>query len=183
MTLVRRHAIVAELRPIVITDYDPAWPARYEIERVRLCEVFAPALVAIDHIGSTSVVGMRAKPLIDILVVLREAAQLSRFDAAMHRLGYVARGAHGIAGRAYFSKDTNGVRTHHVHVFASGHPAIARHLAFRNYLAAHSDVAREYERVKASAAVACANDRKGYEAAKAPFITRVLDVAMSQAGE
>jgi GrpB-like predicted nucleotidyltransferase (UPF0157 family) len=109
----------------------PAWQAEFAAEAQLLEGAFAPRLRAIHHIGSTAVPGLAAKPIIDILIVLDETETIEGFSSPMTQLGYRVRGecldapVPGTPGRFYFSKDTEGARTHHVHVCAEGHPQIS----------------------------------------------------------
>src|SRR5947208_7438006 len=101
-----------------------AWRAAFACEARLLEHVFGDALVAIHHVGSTAIPGLPAKPIIDLLVVLRETSAIGRFSSAMEALGYRDRGEcleaeiPGTPGRFYFSKDQGGKRTHHTHVCA-----------------------------------------------------------------
>lgn len=120
----------------------------YEAEADHLREVFLSELISIHHIGSTSVRGLKAKPIIDIMVVIKDIAKVHDFDAGIIALGYLSRGecldAFGTAGRFYFSKDREGVRTHQVHVMEEGHFDIEQKLNFRDYLRAHPSQAEAY---------------------------------------
>ena len=118
------------VRTIDIVEHDPGWGVAFELEAVALSRVFGDSTVAIHHIGSTSVRGLPAKPIVDILVVLRETTTIERFNPGMDGLGYRVRGecldaeVPGTPGRFYFSKDVARVRTHHVHACAEGHPQL-----------------------------------------------------------
>src|SRR5437773_11103368 len=133
-------------------------------------------LVAIHHVGSTSIPELPAKPIIDILVVLRETVTISRFSGAMEGLGYRVRGecldaeVPGTPGRFYFSKEQAGTRTHHTHVCAVGHVEIVEKLAFRDYLRAHPRRAAEYRALKQDLARRYRRDNIGYMHGKDAFI-------------
>jgi len=107
-------------RIIEVKSYDAGWTRAFEVEAAALSRVFGDSLVAIHHIGSTSIPGLLAKPIIDILVVLTATETIDRFSGAMEGLGYRVRGEcldaviPGTPGRFYFSKDNDGVRTYHV---------------------------------------------------------------------
>src|SRR5437764_12499637 len=137
-------------RAIEVALHDAtAWRAAFAREARLLEHVFGDALVAIHHVGSTSIPELPAKPIIDILVVLRETVTISRFSGAMEALGYRVRGecldaeVPGTPGRFYFSKDQDGRRPHHTHACAVGHIEIADKLAFRDYLRTHTSRAAE----------------------------------------
>src|SRR5437588_12891097 len=117
-------------RTIEVVEHSADWQAAFSAEADRLGRVFGPHLVGIHHVGSTSVHGLKAKPIVDILVVIDDIAAIDSFSAEMEALGYRVRGecldaiVPGTPGRFYFTKDTGGVRTHHVHVCALGHPDV-----------------------------------------------------------
>ncbi len=135
-------------RQVVVVPYDPTWPARFEAEAARLRKVFGPLVCAVHHIGSTSVVGLPAKPIIDILLEVRDIQAVDACDAAMVALGYEPKGEYGIPGRRYFRKGQTR-RTHHVHAFQHDNRVeIERHLAFRDYLRAHAAEAHRYAQLK-----------------------------------
>jgi GrpB-like predicted nucleotidyltransferase (UPF0157 family)/GNAT superfamily N-acetyltransferase len=165
-------------RLMEIVDYDSGWPTRYHVERQRIEEALKEKVLAVHHIGSTAVPGLRAKPVIDILVAITGAPEAADLDPTMCALGYTPRGELGIAGRGYFTKQVNGIRTHQVHVYEAGHPNIAKHLAFRDCLRAHPEIAAEYARVKQGAAQAHTFHSGDYGRAKARFIERIIAEAL-----
>ena len=135
-------------RTLKVVPYDSGWADQFQVEKNSLQQVFGDILVAVHHIGSTSIPGIKAKPIIDILVVVRNIEQVDACNDAMIVLGYEPRGEFGIPGRRFFSKGGEEHRSHHVHVFESGHPEIARHLDFCDYLRAHPEEARRYGQLK-----------------------------------
>ena len=159
------------------------WRAAFAREARLLEHVFGDALVAIHHVGSTSISGLPAKPIIDVLVVLLETVTIARFSSAMEGLGYRVRGecldaqVPGTPGRFYFSKDQDGRRTHHTHVCAIGHVEITDKLTFRDYLRAHPDRAAEYGALKQDLARRYRRDNIGYMHGKDAFIRTVLEDA------
>ena len=163
-------------RIIEVVDYDSAWIAAFEKEAAILNAVFEERVVEVQHIGSTSVPGLAAKPVIDILVVLDHTNDINSFDRAMEGVGYRVRGEcldatiPGTPGRFYFTKETNGVRSHHVHVYAKGHWEILDKLAFRDYLRAHSRKAAAYGELKRRNATQYRFDNIGYMRAKDVFV-------------
>ena len=135
-------------RDVIVVAYDPQWPVRFAEEAARLAPVFGDTLLAIHHIGSTSMPGMAAKPIIDIMPVVCQIELVDQCNPAMQALGYEPRGEYGIAGRRYFVKGQGNDRSHHVHVFAADHPDVARHLDFRDFLIAHPPEAEAYASLK-----------------------------------
>src|SRR6185369_17637403 len=114
-------------RVIEVVDYDPLWIIAFEKEAAILKTIFGERVVELHHIGSTAVRDLDAKPIIDILIVLDHTDDINSFNRAMEDAGYRVRGEcldatiPGTPGRFYFTKETNGVRSHHVHVYARGH--------------------------------------------------------------
>lgn len=135
------------MRRVEVTPYDEQWASMYEEEANKLCRIFRERLVSIHHIGSTSVLGLHAKPIIDIMPVVRDISLVDEYNQSMRDIGYESKGENGIPGRRYFQKGGDN-RTHHVHVFQVGSPHIERHLAFRDYLRTHPNVAKEYGDLK-----------------------------------
>jgi GrpB-like predicted nucleotidyltransferase (UPF0157 family) len=156
--------------PVVLAEYDPAWPqiAAAHVERLR---VLGPALVAVHHIGSTSVPGLSAKPIIDLMPLVSDLARLDQHRASLEALGYEWHGELGISGRRYCTlTDATGVRIVQLHCFQAGSPQAARHLAFRDYLRAHPDASRAYETEKRRARDRHPNDSHAYSDEKAAWI-------------
>ncbi len=160
-------------RNVIVVAYDPQWPVRFAEEAARLASVFGDTLLAIHHIGSTSIPGMAAKPIIDIMPVVRRIEAVDALNPGMQALGYEARGEYGIPGRRYFVKSQGDQRTHHVHVFAAGHPDVARHLNFRDYLIAHPAEAAAYASLKQALARQYPHDIEGYIAGKDGLIKEI----------
>ena len=141
------------MQRVMVVDYDTAWPECYEKEAEALAAVFGPELVALHHIGSTSVPGLAAKPIIDILAEVRDIRRVDALDSGFVRLGYEPMGEFGIPGRRYFRKDSlvagERQRTHQMHVFAhSDRENVVRHLAVPAYLRRHPQEAAAYAELK-----------------------------------
>ncbi|WP_424693852.1 GrpB family protein [Erwinia sp.] len=166
-----------QMRDVIVTPYDPQWPGQYEVERVRLCLALNSVLIASHHIGSTSVPGLAAKPVIDILLEVTELGELDTHSELMAVAGYEARGENGIAGRRYFIKGGDR-RSHQVHAFNVGDEQIFTHLVFRDYLIENPKVAEAYAEVKHIAAATC--DIKRYQELKQDFISHHLKQAMQR---
>jgi GrpB-like predicted nucleotidyltransferase (UPF0157 family) len=164
-------------RNIVVVEYKSEWPEEFAAESRQLNDTLASVLTAIHHIGSTSVPGLAAKPIIDILAVVRNLDELDSCNDAMTDLGYEPKGEFGIVGRRFFAKGGDADRTHHVHAYEAGHLEIGTHLGFRDYLRVHSDQAVRYAELKAKLAERYRNDIEAYMAGKAPFIIEILDKA------
>ncbi len=160
-----------------LRDYDPAVVDRYEAERINLEAVFADAVRSVHHVGSTAIPGIRAKPEIDILVILASTDDIDRYASSMESLGYRVRGDIDGDGRFYYSKDTDGVRTHKVHVCPVGLASAWELVAFRDFLLDHRDVAVQYSELKVHLERENATGMREYLDGKDPFIGNVLKMA------
>lgn len=127
--------------------------------------------VNIEHIGSTAVAGLAAKPIIDILIEVTSLKALDMTNKSMETLGYRIKGENGIAGRRYYQKGGN-MRSHHVHAFQIGDGHLHRHRAFKAYLIAHAEIAAEYGSLKKAASTKSNNDINIYIALKNDFIQK-----------
>ncbi len=165
------------VRKMEVVEYSLEWPRLYEQEVGRIQAILGDNLIQSHHIGSTSVPGLAAKPIIDILLEVRSLSQLDLKANAMRQLGYEPRGEFGIAGRRYFPKGGD-ERTHHVHAYAVGDPHVHHHLAFRDYLRAHPQVVAEYTLVKKAASAAHLTDPEGYVAFKHAFVEQRVSEAV-----
>jgi len=159
---------------VEVVSHDPAWRREFEIEAKEIRRVLEDNLVAIHHIGSTAIPGIHAKPVIDFLVEVEDLVRLDDQTRKMIDLGYEAMGEFGIPGRRYFRKDSSpGTRTHNIHSFKTGSPGLDRHLAFRDYLIAHTLEAEEYSALKRKLAAEFPNDIEGYMDGKDAYIKRI----------
>lgn len=162
---------------VEVVAYDPRWPAQFEEEAQQLRRVFGHDLLSLHHIGSTAVPGLPAKPILDIMPVVRDIRQVDAIEAGMLQLRYKPRGEYGIVGRRYFFKEREGQRTHHVHAFEQDHPAGGEHLLFRDYLRAHPEQAERYAALKIELAKQFPKDSRGYSEGKSAFISKLLQQA------
>src|ERR1700754_549093 len=134
---------------VEVVPHDPRWRDAFEAEARRVAEALGENVAAVHHIGSTSIPGIYAKPVVDMLVEVRDVAEVDGRSAAMESIGYEVMGEYGIPGRRYFRKDDrDGVRTHHIHAFEAGSAEVVRHLAFRDYMLAHPADAQRYSELK-----------------------------------
>ena len=160
-------------RKVEVLPYDPSWPSAFEEEVARLRDPLGEILVAIHHIGSTSIPSLAAKPIIDILLVDRDHGQLDARKESMIALGYEPKGEYGIPGRRYFRKCRGDVHLFHIHAFEFGHPEIARHLNFRDYLRDHPREAQAYQDLKQRLAELFPNEPNLYNSGKTDLIRAV----------
>jgi GrpB-like predicted nucleotidyltransferase (UPF0157 family) len=168
-------------KKIQVVDHDPGWADAFLRESNRLRSALGGTVLEVQHIGSTAVPGLDAKAIIDVLLEVRSLDELDAKESAMVALGYKPKGENGIAGRRYYQ--LGGVnRTHHVHAFVRGDENVRRHLAFRDYLRRHSQVAEEYAQIKRAAAEAYGGDSGTYCDMKAGFIKMHERLALIENG-
>jgi len=165
-------------RKITLVPPQPEWAARFRAEALRLRALLGDNAVAFHHIGSTAIPGIKAKPIIDILVEVRDLAGVDALDEKMKRHVYLPKGELGIHGRRYFRKGTENQHTHHVHIFQTGDPQCERHLNFRDYLRTHPVEAQAYSRLKESLVRKFPEDIEGYMDGKDGFIKKIEKKAL-----
>jgi GrpB-like predicted nucleotidyltransferase (UPF0157 family) len=159
---------------ILLVRHDAAWACDFASEADRLTEVAGDLLLDLQHIGSTAVPELLAKPVIDMLATVQNVEDLDVRSETFEALGYQVMGEFGMPGRRYFRKDdSTGRRTHQLHAFAKGSGEIARHLDFRDYLRAHAAVAEAYAALKEKLAQECLGDMSRYTDGKTVFIRDV----------
>ncbi len=168
-------------RKIEVVEYDPEWAIKFESEKVLLQEAIGDAALNIEHIGSTSVSRLMAKPIIDILIEVSSLQSLDAKDKKLESLGYEIKGENDIEWRRYFQKGGD-QRTHHVHAFQTGDENSTRHRAFKEYLIAHPKISKEYGVIKKQAARNCKNDSVLYMTLKHEFIQKHEKLAMQWYG-
>ena len=163
--------------PISLVAYDDAWPRRFQDERAQLARVLAPWLAGpIEHIGSTAIPGLLAKPIIDIMAGVPDLASSVPARAAAATLGYMY-----FPYRAdvmhWFCKPSPAHRTHHLHLVPIGSPLWADRIAFRNYLRSAPEAAAEYAALKTQLAAQHTFDREAYTDGKSAFVAAMLERA------
>lgn len=141
------------MRQVEVVPHDPRWRDAFEAEARQVAAALGETVVAIHHIGSTSIPDIYAKPVVDLLVEVRDVNEVDGRGSALESLGYEVLGEYGIPGRRYFRKDNPaGIRTHNIHAFEAGSAEVERHLAFRDYMLAHPADAQRYSELKRSLA-------------------------------
>lgn len=163
---------------IEIVPYDPAWPAMFAAERVRLAAALGPIAERIEHNGSTAVTGLAAKPIVDIQISVARLQPMSTYAAPLAAFGYTHVAHPDDTRCAFFHRPARWPHTHHLHVVESGGDEERRTMAFRDYLRMHPDTACEYEALKWRLAAQwigdTADSREAYASAKSSFIERVI---------
>lgn len=157
---------------IEVVDYDPAWPERFAMLRDRLTPAVGDVALAIEHVGSTSVPGLAAKPVIDIDVVVR-AAHLPAAIERIVALGYEHLGEMGVPQREAFRAPSDLPR-HNLYATVDGCLSLRNHTCVRDHLRANPDAARAYGELKKKLAVTCEGDIDRYVAGKSEFISAIL---------
>jgi GrpB-like predicted nucleotidyltransferase (UPF0157 family) len=163
-------------RVISIADYDPAWPVRFAELAARLRQALGDVALRIDHIGSTSVPGLAAKPVIDIQISVARLEPVDPFRAPLVGLGYVYRESNPERTKRYFREPLGEPRTH-VHVRRAGSFSEQFPLLFRDYLRVDPAAAAEYAVVKRRLAAEFPHDGQGYTDAKATVVWRLVHQA------
>ena len=156
---------------IATVDHDPQWPAMFEVENGRLRDALGDVAVRIEHIGSTAVPGLAAKPIIDIDVYVRALEPMAPYREPLEALGYVFQFDPEPPGLHFFGYPAERPRRFHVHVAEVGGRHMVAHLAVRDFLRTHPDVVGEYARLKRALTAQHPGDRDAYIAGKAPFMT------------
>ncbi len=165
---------------VVIAACDPSWPEIFAGEAQAIRQALDDVLVGVEHVGSTAIPGLAAKPVIDIAVSVTSLAEAEAKIPALKALGYDCRGENGIPGRLFFRKGlVEFKRTHHLHLVEAGHEQWKAMLAFRNYLRSHPGDARRYEELKRALAEKFRDNRSAYTNGKAKFVQAVLAKAQN----
>ncbi len=169
--------------PVTIVPHDPAFARRFAEEAVRLLTVFAGRALGVEHVGSTAVPGLAAKPILDMLLLVPDLAGADGRRGAAEAAGYDWRGEYGIAGRRYLVAERRGADGApylvHVHAFEAGTPDGWRHVAFRDYLLRHRQRADAYGALKRDLAARLGHDRAAYTDAKSEFVRETDALALA----
>jgi len=168
----KRNISKTDKRRIEVVSYNSNWKGMYKEEEEKIKNVFSDIIIDIHHIGSTAIPGIKAKPVIDILVEVKDIEVVDQHNHKMEELGYEAMGEYGITKRRFFRKGENN-RTHHIHIFQVGNVEIERHINFKEYLIAHPDKGREYSKLKEKLTNKYTYDVENYTNGKSDFIKEI----------
>ena len=160
---------------VVVRPYTPEWPQLYLAEEARLVGCIGEYVLDIQHIGSTSIPGMIAKPILDVAIAVYDFEEATRCIQPIERLGYHYRGEYGISRRHYFTKGNP--RTHHLHMLERHSENWANTISFRDHLRQNPSLAEEYAALKQRLSEQFPTDRLAYQDGKAAFIHHVLHAA------
>jgi GrpB-like predicted nucleotidyltransferase (UPF0157 family) len=161
-----------------LMPYQPAWAELFRQEAERLSAALGDQVVGIEHVGSTAVPGLDAKPILDIVVAVRDMTNAAAFEQALTPLGYLHQAVNDRPGRLYFVKRLPDDRsTHHLNITELGTECWFTHVAFRDYLREHPQAREEYRALKQDLARRYRHDRAAYQEGKEEFIRRILAIA------
>jgi GrpB-like predicted nucleotidyltransferase (UPF0157 family) len=160
-------------RKVEVVAYDPHWETLFQSEKTSIAQAVGNNFIAAHHIGSTAIPFIKAKPIIDILLVVKNINRLDDVNEKMIAMDYEPMGEYGIAGRRFYFKVVNGARLFHVHAFQAGNSEIQRHLSFVEYLLDHPDIASQYSSLKEELAKCFPYDIESYVNGKNNFIKNI----------
>ena len=162
-------------RPVIVVDYDPQWPLLYEEEKKNILAVIGHKVLAIEHIGSTAVPGLGAKPIIDIMVCVNNGADAEECVPLLRQIGYADVTPQEGASDWYYCLD-KGIHSvgYHLHLVKHGSCFAKKHLIFRDFLRSHPDVAQQYYEMEKMLAEKYRFNRVAYNEAKTSFIESVV---------
>ena len=161
-------------KSVVVLPYEEYWVQAFELIKSEIQEALGSLALRIEHVGSTSVRGLSAKPIIDIDVVIKDYSVFDAVAAALEEIGYHHEGDLGIAMREAFRYDSKEhLQKRHLYVCPQDSPELKRHVAFRDYLRSHPEAVREYSRIKEEGAALYPNDIEQYIQHKSPFIEKI----------
>jgi|SRR5690625_2371715 len=160
------------VRKVEVCSYHKIWLRQFADEAGKLNRIFQNEIIDIHHIGSTAVPGLRAKPVIDMMPVVKNIVHVDYYNKKMQDIGYEAKGENGISERRFFQKGGD-KRTHHVHVFQEESFHIVRHLAFRDYLREHTDEKVRYGNLKENLAKQFPNNTQSYINGKESLVKEI----------
>jgi GrpB-like predicted nucleotidyltransferase (UPF0157 family) len=168
-------------KQVVVTPYDEAWKQNFKEIEEEIKTALGDLMLRIEHVGSTAVPGLSAKPIIDIDVVIAGQKQLPEVIKRLEAIGYEYEGDLGIPGREAFRYEgKEHLRKHHLYVCPEDSPELKRHIAFRDYLRAHPAAVREYSRIKEEGAALYPRDIDRYIEHKSPFINKIYQEIMEK---
>lgn len=161
-------------KKVIVVPYDRQWQKEFEKIKVDISAVLGQLAVSIEHVGSTSVEGLWAKPILDIDVIISDNKFLPQVIDKLESIGYRHEGNLGIEGREAFCYDNKPeFMLHHLYVCPMDSKELKRHLVFRDYLRTHSDAVQEYSQVKREGAALFPEDIDAYIQFKSPIIEKI----------
>lgn len=165
---------------VELSDYTTRWHDDFIEQREVLNNIFGDDAISIEHVGSTAIPGLKAKPIIDIQVSVADLEVALKHKEELENVGYEFRGNAGVEGRYFFAKGDPENRTHYLHVEPYHSSNWETHIYFRDYLLEHPEAVTEYQELKEDLAKKFPEDRKSYTAGKNEFITNILEKARKE---
>lgn len=164
-------------RKVIVLPYDKAWRSDFEKIKAEIESVAGDLIVGIEHVGSTSVEGMSAKPCIDLDIVIEDVSGMDAIVNRLETIGYIHEGDLGITGREAFKYTSKPhLKTHHLYVCPQDSEELHRHITFRDFLRTHPDALKKYSKVKEEAAALFPDDIDGYIKYKSPCIAELYSL-------
>ena len=165
---------------VKLVPYDPKWAEVYREEEQLLRSVLGHHVIDIQHVGSTSVEGLNAKPIIDIAIGIKSLDIAESFRSPLEQLGYECRGHAGVEGRVFFAKGSEHLRTHYLHIVVYDGVNWRSYVHFRDYLRRHRGSVKDYSTLKTALAKEFSEERAKYTEAKNEFISHILEKARKE---
>ena len=172
------------MRKIIVVEYNPKWAEQFEELRNVLFSSLKKVIIEIEHVGSTSIIGLKAKPIIDIDIIIKDDNKKKiQVISKLEELGYIHLGNLGITGREAFNRKSERTPTtrsnrvwfeHHLYLCKVGNIALENHIKFRNYLRSNREDVIKYSELKEQLAYKYPNDIDSYIAGKTDFIVTIL---------
>ena len=169
----RTIRVTPNTRAVIVVDYDPAWPRDFDVLRQRIWPSLADVALRVEHVGSTSIPGLAAKPIIDMTIVVSTRDDVPKAIERLASLGYVHRGNLGIDDREAFDHPA-GLPRHNLYVCPEGTIGIVNQVAVRDYLRANSEAATRYGALKKQLAERFPDDIDRYVLGKTDFVLDIL---------
>ncbi|MGF9958653.1 GrpB family protein [Bacillus mycoides] len=167
-------------RPVVIEEYTPDWALQFKEEQRLLKGIMGDKAITIEHIGSTSVEGLGAKPILDIMIGVHNLKEVDEFIEPLKKIAYEYVFHKEFPNRRFFRKGLWRAGTHHLHVYELGSEEWNSNILFRDYLKNHPDTLQQYYQLKQKLAEKHHHDRVAYTNEKAPFITDIIQKAKNE---
>lgn len=167
-------------KPIIIMDYNTDWSMEFEQEKEKLMKILSDKIISVEHIGSTSVIGLGAKPILDIAVAVSDLEVVNDFIDPLKQIGYKFVYHKEFPKRRFFRRGKWREGTHHLHFYQFESEHWNNQILFRNYLRNNPDALKEYHQLKIELAEKYPFDRVSYTEAKAPFIQNIIKKAKEE---
>lgn len=165
---------------VELENYNPQWKEEYLTEEKLLKEVLKDRIIEIHHIGSTSIEGLKAKPVIDILVVIKSLEEIPEIESILADYDYSNRGQQGVSDRYFFAKGPEDARSHYIHFVEPNSNTYYNQVYFKKYLIEHPEYIKKYCDLKTELAAKYADERPKYTQGKNEFITNVIKLAKEE---